>query len=468
MSSWLPPSEERLEVMTACLERLNRHWETLPSLPLGPVRSLEAIRTWLQGFDFAAAMPLDRLVQEVTGALAEGIVHTAHPRYFGLFNPTPNFPGVLGELITAAFNPQLAAASHAPLAVALEQHTVQALAQRLGLDAASVVGHFTTGGAEANATGALLALTHTVPGFSEIGVTASAGAPVLYASKESHTAWYKIAHQSGLGRSAVRLVATDGTGRMDVQALRAAVREDRASGRLPFLLVGTAGTTNAGMMDPLLALAQVASQEGLWFHVDAAWGGGLALTSRAGSALEGIERADSVTFDAHKWLSAPMGAGILFTRHAAVVRDTFRVAASYMPSPHELVDPYVSSMQWSRRCIGLKVFMGLAAAGWEGVQKALEHQLDMASLLAEALPEAGWRVVNASPVGVVVSVPLDARLAVADVVARVQAEQQAWVSLAQFEGRSVLRACLTSFRTEPSDIHALVAAVARASRAAKS
>jgi aromatic-L-amino-acid/L-tryptophan decarboxylase len=466
-TSWLPPSDERLEVMTGCLERLNRHWETLPSLPVGPVRSVEAIRAWLLGFDFATAMPLQKLVQEVTEALAEGIVHTAHPRYFGLFNPTPTFPGVLGELITAAFNPQLAAASHAPLAVALEQHTVQALGQRLGLDVASTVGHFTTGGAEANATGALLALTHAVPGFSETGVVAAAGPLVLYTSKESHTAWYKIAHQSGLGRSAVRLVATDGTGRMDVQSLRAAVREDRATGRVPFLLVGTAGTTNAGMMDPLVPLAEVASQEGLWFHVDAAWGGGLAFTSRAGSALAGIERADSVTFDAHKWLSAPMGAGMVFTRHPDVLRDTFRVAASYMPSAHELVDPYVSSMQWSRRCSGLKVFMGLAAAGWEGVRRALEHQLDMAALLAQTLPEAGWRVVNASPVGVVVSVPEDARVEVADVVVRVQAEQQAWVSLAQFEGRSVLRACLTSFRTQPEDVRALVAAVVHASRAAR-
>lgn len=462
MSDWLPTSEERLELLTACVEKLNRHWEMLPSLPIGPVLSLQQVRNWLAAFDFVTAIPIARLVDEVTEAFAKGIVHTAHPRYFGLFNPTPAFPGVLGELITASFNAQLAAASHAPVAVALEQHTVHSLAVRLGLDASAVVGHFTTGGAEANATGALLALTHALPGFSERGVAAAAGPPVLYTSKESHTAWFKIAHQSGLGRSAVRLVATDGKGRMDVDALVDAVREDRAAGRVPFLVVGTAGTTNAGMIDPLLALADVATREALWFHVDAAWGGGLALTSRAGTALAGMERADSVTFDAHKWLSAPMGAGMLFTRHRGVLAETFRVAASYMPSAHELPDPYVTSMQWSRRCIGLKVFMGLAATGWAGVRAELEHQLDMASLLHRALEDIRWRVVNASPVGVVVTVPEEAGIDVADVVVRVQAEQQAWVSLAQFEGQSVLRACLTSFRTQPEDITALVAAVARA------
>src|SRR5262249_46635935 len=161
--------------------------------------------------------------------------------------------------------------------------------------------------------------------------------------------------------------------------------------------VATAGTTSAGAIDPVGDLAEIASREGIWFHVDAAWGGAAALVPELRPALGGIEKADSITFDAHKWLSAPMGAGLYLTRHSNVLPRAFGVATDYMPrdaADLEVVDPFMHSMQWSRRFIGLKVFMALLVAGWEGYAEAIRRQVAMGDRLRERLQASGWGVVN--------------------------------------------------------------------------
>src|SRR5262249_7645633 len=145
---------------------------------------------------------------------------------------------------------------------------------------AEATGHFTTGGAEANYTALICALTRSNPDFATEGARSFYGAPVFYISRESHLAWLKIAHQAGIGRAAARLVATDGSGRMNPDTLSDAMKADRAQGRIPVMVAATAGTTNAGMIDPLAACAEIAQSSGLWYHVDAAWGGALIASDR--------------------------------------------------------------------------------------------------------------------------------------------------------------------------------------------
>jgi len=172
----------------------------------------------------------------------------------------------------------------------------------------------------------------------------------------------------------------------------------------PFLVAGTAGTTGAGIIDPLPALADLCARERLWLHVDAAWGGAAALVPEMRSVLAGIERADSITFDAHKWLSVPMGAGIFLTRHRDILDRTFRITTEYMPREAEgmeVTEPYTHSMQWSRRFIGLKVFLTLAVAGWDGYAAAIRHQAAMGDLLRRELSENGWEIVNPTALPVV-------------------------------------------------------------------
>ena len=179
----------------------------------------------------------------------------------------------------------------------------------------------------------LCALTRAHPAFASDGARAFPGHPVFYTSKECHGSWVKIAHQAGIGRSAAHRGSTDGRGRMSPAALEQAIAQDLAGSRVPFLIVATAGTSNAGMVDPLNSCAEIAARHRLWYHyVDAAWGGAIVASERLRGAVAGLERADSVTIDAHKWFATTMGCGMFIVRDPAALTAAFQVAASYMPS----------------------------------------------------------------------------------------------------------------------------------------
>ena len=455
MHSLWPDSDVRLAVQCRLAARLSATSEGLADGPVSPTLDGRATRDALAKFDFQTPMALDDALDNILALLEGGIVHTAHPLYFGLFNPAANFPGILADHITAALNPQLAATSHAPIAVEIERHMVSRIGMLCGWLADDVFGHFTSGGAEANYTAVIVALTKIAPDFATHGARALSGSPRLYVSAESHLAWIKIAHQCGIGRGAVRLVATDGSGRMDVDALATTIAEDRAHGDLPFFIGATAGTTNAGMPDPVDRCRAIASREGLWLHVDAAWGGAGLLTPRARPALAGIETADSITIDAHKWFSVPMGAGIFLTRERRALAATFAVSTDYMPAASDTTDdPYSHSIQWSRRFIGLKLFLAMATLGLDGYRAVIERSLDLASELRSMLAEAGWRIVNDSPFAVL-CFTRDG-VDVERVAARIVKSGKAWLSTAKFEGQVVLRACITSHFTRSEDIRALV------------
>ena len=437
-------------------------------LPITPRATPGELRGRLQqAFDFRSPRPLGELIPQVAAILREAGLHTAHRRYFGLFNPGVRPAGVAGDALAAAFNPQLAAWPHAPAANEIERHTLLWLAGRFGLDPQACAAHFTTGGAEANLTGVLVALTRSFPGYGERGLRALPAQPVFYVTGEAHHSFQKIAHSSGLGREAAHAVPVDAELRMDPAALEHRIAEDRAAGQAPFLVAATAGTTAAGIIDPLEELAALCAREGLWLHVDGAWGGAAALSPGMRGHLRGLERADSLTCDAHKWLAAPMGAGMFFCRHPQAVAESFRVAASYMPDPtRETADPYVSSVQWSRRFIGLKVFLTLAELGEQGLAVMIERQASLGEELRGRLQKAGWSLVNRTPLPVVCATHpriLEGRTTVRAVVERVQARGQAWVSEVLLAGRTpAVRACITNYRTTSDDLAFLVEELGRA------
>jgi glutamate/tyrosine decarboxylase-like PLP-dependent enzyme len=458
---WLfPPREERLSIDDVLTRSLAEADDRVRGGSVVPTFDVSKFQDELAAFDFERPMPLHQALDWVIGQMERGIVHVTHPRYFGLFNPTPTYPAQCADRINAVFNPQLATRTTSPAAVDIELHVVSAVAARLGLPP-EAKGHFTTGGAEANYTAVILALTRANPRFATDGTRAFSGPPVFYVSRESHLAWIKIAHQAGIGRSAVRLVATDGRGRLDPSALMDAIASDRAVGCIPFMIGATAGTTNAGMIDPLSDCAEIAQAMDVWYHVDAAWGGGLIASQTHRSHLAGIEQADSVTIDAHKWFATTMGCGMFVTRLPALLSSAFGTSANYMPSNVPDVDPYVTTVQWSRRFAGLRLFLSLAAAGWEGYSGHVEHALSLVESLKEQLIARGWTVANASPVGVLCIVPPKPK-AVRQIVNHVVASGNAWVSVAVFEGREVIRACVTSGMTTAEDISGLVVALERA------
>lgn len=401
MNHLFPDGDERVSIdnmVTLLLAQITRHVDYGSVVP---TFNLAKFRDELAAFDFAGPMSFreyNELIRWTIRQMEHGIVHITHPRYFGLFNPKPTFPAEIADRITAAFNPQLATWTTSPAAVEIESHVIRAVSARIGLPPGST-GHFTAGGSEANFTAVLLALIKFCPRFVEEGARAFPGQPVFYVSKESHLAWLKIAQQ-------------------------------------------------------------IAYNFGLWYHVDAAWGGGLIASDTLRHRLVGLERADSVTIDAHKWFATTMGCGMFVTQHSELLATSFYVLTGYMPSHEVSVDPYVTSIQWSRRFLGLRLFLSLAATGWEGYAGHVEHALTMIGLLEKQLIEHGWIIVNESPVGVLCFIPPSG--SVRQIVKQVVTSGTAWVSVAVTEGREVIRACVTCGTTTAEDISELVNTLMRA------
>ncbi len=417
----------------------------------------------LRAEDDAFAVP--RTPEAVLAALAEGLregtVSTASPRYFGHFTTAPSEIALRASAIASESNPQLATRGHAQFAVELEELTIRAIASRFGYPTETADGTFTSGGAEANATALALALARAFPEIAQRGLRALAGDPVLYVSNEGHASIARAARLAGLGSDGVRIVPVDRTLRMKPGALGEAIARDRARGALPFLVVATAGATSAGTIDPIPEIAAIAARAGLWLHLDAAWGGLAAFVPELASVLEGAARADSITFDPHKTLAVPLGAGMLLTRHPHALASVFHEQAGYMPRDASR-DPYARSMQWSRRFIGAPTYAVLASMGWSGVAQMLARQVALGERLRRTLGEHGWSVVNDTPLPVVCFVDATheegARPDRLAAIARELDKRGAgWITLVRFSsGTRVLRACVTSPNTREEDVDALV------------
>lgn len=430
--------------------------ETIQQGPIYPNVTPEEIRNYLTSrYDFTKAMALDEVVSDVERMLQNWQVQVTHPRYFGLFNPSVTLASVVADTLVAMYNPQLANWRTSPAANEIERHTLGWLTAKFGLPTESRA-TFTSGGTEANLSAVVVALTKAFPDYGESGLRNLAAAPTIYLTEEAHHGYNKIAHMTGLGRKALRMVATDSNLKLDIGDLESRVAEDRRNGFVPFMVIGTCGTTGTGVIDPLAELGRYCQGAGLWLHVDAAWGGAASLSPTLRHHLSGIELADSITCDAHKWFSVPMGCGMFFCRHPESVAEAFRSEVSYMPGKESrpVFDPYTTSVQWSRRFIGLKLFLALAQQGESGQVAMIEHQTAMGNVFRESLVASGWRIVNKTPLPLV-CFTRDG-LVVSDFLASLRKRQIAWMSETQIRGASVVRACVTSFRTTENDIHWVV------------
>jgi len=467
------PKEQRLELWEQLIERLEGYFDSVAENPVSLRSDPGELRQLLMPFDFKRATSPEQAIDFVVDGLWRHQVHTSHPRYYGLFNPNPATMGIAGDLLTAAFNPQMAAWSHSPLACEIERHLIRAFAERFGYPEETCAGSFTSGGAEANHTGLLLALNSAFPSFSKTGTRGLPGQPVFYVSEESHHSLAKAAKLCGIGSDSVVRIPLDESFRMDPVLLAETILRDRGKGRLPFLIVATMGTTNAGVIDPLDEIADIAEAESVWLHADAAWGGAAVLVPDLKACLGGIARADSITFDAHKWLSVPMGAGMFITRHAELLNTTFSMSTQYMPvsGDNQISEPHQTTMQWSRRFIGLKVFLSLLVAGWDGYEDVIRHQVSMGNLLRRMLALSEWYIVNSTPLPTVCFD--DARKdadnsleSLGSIVGAIVDSGAAWISTTLLGGvRPVIRATITNYRTQPADLEALLRDLNRERRA---
>jgi glutamate/tyrosine decarboxylase-like PLP-dependent enzyme len=293
----------------------------------------------------------------------------------------------------------------------------------------------------------------------------------VYVSQETHTWIEKAADMFGLGTSAIRWIATDDRQRIDVGALREAIRADRSAGLQPFLVVGTAGTVSTGAIDPLPELAAVCAEEQLWFHVDGAYGAPAAVLPEAPEDLRALALADSLALDPHKWLYSPVEAGCVLVRDAETLRDAFSYRPPYYRFYEERLNYFEYGPQNSRQFRALKVWIALRQVGREGYVQMLRDDVAFARLLhelADADPELEAATTSLS-ITTFRYVPRDVDPADdeylnalnEEIAGRIESGGEAFVSNAVIAGRFLLRACIVNFRTGAGDIRALVALVKR-------
>ncbi|MEN0047435.1 MAG: pyridoxal-dependent decarboxylase, partial [Bacteroidota bacterium] len=401
--------------------------------------NFQAVKAAATTLDLEDGQEAISVVEHLIQGLKQYAVHTPHPNYFGLFNPRANFSAIVGDLITATLNPQLAAWSHAPFANEIENHLIQEFGQKFGYQETD--GTFCSGGAESNLTAVICALNHHFPNFRATGVRGIAQQPIIYCSSESHHSIAKAARITGLGMASVKSIPVNDQLQMDIPKLKAQIQLDRKNGSLPFMLIGTAGTTGAGAIDDLETLALLASEEKVWFHVDAAYGGAVVISEQYKSLMKGIEWSDSITLDLHKWFSVPMGASIFLTSKKRILHQAFQIKTKYMPDDGDtniMTNPYIHSVQWSRRFIGLKIYMPLAIHGWSAYEALINHQIGMMKDFKHQLLKVGWKVLNHTqlPIACFNHPKLDSNDKVTRFVDRINTSGKVWLSTYPINGQN--------------------------------
>jgi aromatic-L-amino-acid/L-tryptophan decarboxylase len=401
--------------------------------------------------------PLSDLLADVERVIVPGLTHWNHPSFFAYFANSSTAPGILGEMLAAAFNANAMLWKTSPAATELELVVLDWLRQMLGLPAGLFGVIQDT--ASASTLVALAAAREAVPGLEarRRGLVGQARLR-MYASEQAHSSVEKAGIVLGIGQEGFRAIPTDAAFRMDPNALAAAITEDRAAGYTPFAVTATAGTTSTTSIDPVAQIAAICQREKLWLHLDAAYGGSAAVAPELRFVLEGAEHADSIVVNPHKWLFVPVDLSVLYTRHPEVVKQAFSLVPEYLRTPEDEIAPNLMDygVSLGRRFRALKLWMVIRAFGHEGLAARIREHVRLAQVFrgwleADPLFDVGLP----SPLSVVcfeVRTPglrVDAagrrNLALME---RVNASGEAYLSHTRLNGRIVLRLAIGNVRTE--------------------
>jgi aromatic-L-amino-acid/L-tryptophan decarboxylase len=419
----------------------------------------------------------DALLADIASRVLPYPMGNGHPRFFGWVNSPPQPAGVLVEPIAAAMNPSCAGGDHA--AVAAERCVLRWLAELVGYPSPPGGGLLTSGASLATVT-ALAAARHRAAAADGWDVRADglAGRPpfAVYVSAEGHSCVRKAAELLGIGARGVRVIPVDHEFRMDPAALRGALARDRATGLRPFCVVATAGTVNTGAIDPLDDLANVAAEEGLWLHVDGAYGALAAADPAIAPRFAGLGSADSLALDPHKWLGVPVDCGCLLARDPAALRAAFSLVPPY------LRDDGAAGLGWfseygpeqTRPFRALRAWATIAHLGRAGIEALVSRSAGLAATLARMVDDAPDTELLAPAVTSVVAfryLPPGPARGQADTVneaipAVLQRRGRAFLTGTSLAGRPALRACLIHPGTTPDDLAILLDEVRAAGQSA--
>ncbi len=450
-------------------------------------------------------VPFAELVQDCRTRVFPNTMAIGSRRYFGMMNPAPLPVAVFAESLAAAMNQNAASWRHAPAGTAIEKRVVRWLCDLFGLPENSF-GTFTAGGSIANITGLKLAINRALGrNLSQVDHPEPPGPEMakltFYVSGQGHYSFDKAVDLLGMGREQLRKLPQDELFRIDLAALEQAIRADRAAGLKPCCIIGIAGTTNTGSIDKLDKLAELARRYDCWFHVDAAYGGAVVLSEMYGTMLRGIDQADSITVDPHKWFYMPFAAGGILVRDGDFLRKSFLVHPEYymekaladgtaveengqghrvLPDNRgfhrgDKVNFFQYGIQGSRRLSALKVWLAFRMVGRRQYAAWVEKDIELARIMAARMRRhPDFRILGPNTLGIC-NFRWEPRNPAGDLLfddetndalnrelqALVEREGDAWFSFTVLAGRVALRVNVENRCMEQSDIERLVQVISR-------
>ncbi len=460
------PRDELLEQGRAVLDWIADYLDTPERYPVVSRARPGEIRAKLPASPPASGEPLAEIMSDFETTIVPGITHWNHPSFFAYFATSAAVPGILAEMLTATLDVKAMLWKTSPAATELEQVVTDWLRQMLGLSD----GWFglTTDTASISTLLAVAAAREAKPELAirERGMAGRADLPVLrvYASEHAHSAIDKAAIALGLGLENLVHVPSDDRFRMRADALASSIASDRARGFVPLACVATVGTTSTASIDPLPAIAEICRREGVWLHVDGAYGGVLAIAPEFRGVLDGVEGADSFVVNPHKWLFTPFDCSVLFLKRPEVLRRAFSLVPEFLVTREqdEVVNYMDYGVQLGRRFRALKLWMIIRAFGVEGLVARLRAHCELAQAFAGWVRETpGWEVVA----------PVDFSLVCLRFAPKGKTEQErdeineaimhavnasgeAYLSHTRLNGRLVLRFAIGNIRTEEKHVRA--------------
>lgn len=462
--------EEFKEIGYGLVDRIAEFLKGIENIPITKDEEEDTIRRLLK-----ADRPLPGkgtnakvLLAKASDLLINHSLFNGHPRFWGYITSSPAPIGILGDFLSSAINANVGAWALSPMASEIEAQTVRWIGELIHYP--SNGGLIVSGGAVANYIGFIAGLrAKTNLGIREKGIIAAGESLKVYCVEGTHTWIQKAADLFGLGTENIRWIQSNQGEKMDTTALRNQIREDVKTGHKPVMVVGTAGSVSTGTIDPLEDIAECCEEYNLWFHIDGAYGGFAAAVPELKSEFSGMEKADSVAVDPHKWLYAPLEAGCVLVRNPVHLTDAFSYHPPYYNFEQSAVNYVDYGIQNSRGFKALKVWLSLQQMGSEGYQQLIREDIKLARYCAIKLNETGYMETPTNNLSITTFrfIPTDLKNNLDNksvveylnelnrkILENIESSGQFFVSNAIINDVFYLRLCIVNFRTKKEDIDA--------------
>ena len=462
--------DQHAEIGRAVTKLISERAASLESLPVAPSATPDELKTLFEQRLPQDGLPAKTILEEYARDVAPYAMQVPSPRYFGQFNPTPLAIGVWADALCSSLNQNAGAWRNGPTSAMVESQVIRWLCELIGYGR-EAFGVLASGGSEANLIALKCARDRVSTEIARTGARAGSNFTV-YTSEQCHYSVEKSLDILGLGRDSLRKIETDERFHIRLDMLRDTMASDVEQGRRPFCIVGVAGTTSTGVIDDLPALADVARERDCWFHVDAAYGGALAFSDQHKSKLRGLERADSVTFDPHKWMFVPFSCGATLVHDGAqVLRNSFDMSPEYLAEDRGFDDAQYDFFRYgqmgTRRFNSLKLWMCFKFMGQRGYSESVNRHIELTEYLAAQLDAlADFERVGEVETAVCCFRYLPERVRALSVEAQDQVQQalqqrieksgKAFFPSTILHGRRALRVNINSYLTEQRHVDDLV------------